>query len=87
MTRQRISNKRMREMERLVHLTSAALLVTVVYAPWNDSTLATTLVRFVVFPVLVASGMAMWQFPRVRRWLRLRADRSERHIASVLDPQ
>jgi len=75
MTGQRISNKRMRDMERLVHLTSALLLATVVYAPWSDSTVATALVRFVVFPVMAGSGITMWQLPRVRRWLRVRAGR------------
>jgi hypothetical protein len=74
-TGQRFSNKQMRDMERLAHLTSALLVAVVVYAPWSDSAVATGLVRFVVFPVLAGSGIAMWQLPRMRRWLRVRAGR------------
>jgi hypothetical protein len=74
-TGQRFSNKQMRDMERLAHLISAMLVAAVFYAPWNDSAVATGLVRFVVFPVLAGSGLAMWQLPRLRRWLRFRAGR------------
>jgi thiosulfate reductase cytochrome b subunit len=69
-TGQRFSNKQMRDMERLAHLGSALLVAAVVYAPWHDSAVATGLVRFVVFPLLVGSGIAMWQLQRLRRWLR-----------------
>jgi hypothetical protein len=72
-TGQRFSNKQMRDMERLAHLGSALLVAAVVYAPWHDSAVATGLVRFVVFPVLAGSGIAMWQLQRLRRWLRGRA--------------
>jgi len=72
-TGQRFSNKQMRDMERLAHLGSALLVAAVVYAPWHDSAVATGLVRFVVFPVLAGSGIAMWQLQRLRRWLRARA--------------
>jgi hypothetical protein len=72
-TGQRFSNKQMRDMERLAHLGSALLVAAVVYAPWHDSAIATGLVRFVVFPVLAGSGIAMWQLQRLRRWLRGRA--------------
>lgn len=73
MNGQRFSNKQMRDMERLAHLGSALLVAAVVYAPWHDSAVATGLVRFVVFPVLAGSGIAMWQLQRLRRWLRGRA--------------
>jgi hypothetical protein len=72
---QRFSNKQMRDVERLAHLASALLVAAVVYAPWSDSAVATGVVRFVVFPVLTGSGIAMWQLPRLRRWLRLRTGR------------
>jgi len=56
-----------------VHLASAALLLAFIYlTPDTDSTLM-ELIRWVGVPVLAASGIAMWQWPRVRglrrRWV------------------
>lgn len=64
-----VSNKRLRDMERIVHLALGAVLLAHVYALWSESAPFTLFVRVVAFPVLVGSGLAMWQWPRVRRWL------------------
>jgi hypothetical protein len=59
--------RRVRTAQRWVHLTSAALLLAFIYlTPNTDSTLM-DLIRWVGVPVLAASGIAMWQWPRIRR--------------------
>jgi urease accessory protein UreF len=62
-----------RKVQRAVHLGAALLLVAYLYAP-----LAAQLqdaVRLMVLPVLVVTGIAMWQAPRIRR-LRKRVSRT-----------
>ena len=64
-----------RKLQRTLHLVAAALLLGCVYAPAPSP--VQDLVRFVVFPLLVVTGVAMWQAPRVRRFLR--TARSRQH--------
>jgi thiosulfate reductase cytochrome b subunit len=62
-----------RRVQRVVHLIAALVLVGYLYAP-----LAAQLedaVRFIVVPLLVVTGIAMWQAPRIRR-LRKRVSRT-----------
>ena len=69
--RPRIAPRRMRSLERLVHLVTGLALVSYVYAtPAPDSPL-TAGIRWLV-PIVVFSGLAMWQWPRIRRHLRRR---------------
>lgn len=65
-----ISNKRMRDIQRFVHLAAGLLLVAYVYTPLGNLTAFETLVQFVVVPALVVTGMVMWQLPRIRKLLR-----------------
>ncbi len=66
------SNKRLRDLERIVHIAGGVLLLVFIYSPWSDSASFTFVMRALIFPVLVGSGAAMWQLPRVRRWLESR---------------
>ena len=54
-----------RKVQRAVHLATGVLIVAAVYlrpaGPVND------VIRFVVLPLLVITGIAMWQAPRIRR--------------------
>jgi hypothetical protein len=54
-----------RKVQRGVHLVGAVVLLAYVYAPLESQ--LQDVVRFVVFPVLIVTGMAMWQAPRIRR--------------------
>ena len=67
------SNKRVRDVQRFVHLMGGLLLVAYIYTPLGDQHAFEALVRFVVVPGLVGTGMAMWQLPRLRKRLRDRA--------------
>lgn len=61
---------RQRKVQRVVHLLAGVVLFAYVYLPLSRE--LEEIVRFVVFPVVVASGMAMWQAPRLRRALKRR---------------
>ena len=54
-----------RKVQRVVHLAAALLLVAYVYAPLEAQ--LQDAVRFIVLPVLVLTGTAMWQASRIRR--------------------
>jgi hypothetical protein len=64
------SNKRTRDIQRIIHLTGGLLLVACIYTPLGNHNAFETLVRFVFVPVLIGTGMAMWLLPRLRKRLR-----------------
>jgi thiosulfate reductase cytochrome b subunit len=57
-----------RKLQRVVHLAAAVLLLAYVYAPLEAQLQGAA--RFVVFPLLALTGIAMWQAPRMRRILK-----------------
>lgn len=59
---------RQRRAQRAAHLFAASVLLAYVYAPLDAQ--LEDVVRFAVFPVLVLTGIAMWQSARIRRALR-----------------
>lgn len=64
----RPSAARQRGVQRLAHLVAGVLLLGYVYLPVPGG--AQSVVRLLVLPVLVATGVAMWQAPRLRRMRR-----------------
>jgi hypothetical protein len=54
-----------RRAQRGVHLIAALVLIAYLYAPLEAQ--LQDAVRFLVLPVLVVTGIAMWQAPRIRR--------------------
>jgi hypothetical protein len=57
-------------LQRRLHLISGFVIAVVIYVePAYDSAVATA-VRWLLLPLLVLSGVAMWQWPRVRRLTR-----------------
>ncbi|HYJ70089.1 MAG TPA: hypothetical protein VEX15_20735 [Nocardioidaceae bacterium] len=59
--------RRIRRFQRAVHLVSGGLLLAFVYLTPDRGSVLTEVMRWLVFPVLVATGVAMWQWPRLRR--------------------
>jgi hypothetical protein len=70
-----MSARKQRQAQRAAHLVAAGLLLAYVYAPLDAE--LEDVVRFVVFPALVITGIGMWQSGRMRRALRAR-----RHASS-----
>jgi len=63
-----ITARQQRRLQRSFHLLAAATLLYYVYVPAAHS--VHDLVRFVAFPVLALTGLAMWQAARLRRAVR-----------------
>lgn len=69
----KISNKRQRGVQRAVHIVAGLMLGAYVYVPLVGGPVpqfAAAAMQFVIFPAAVATGVLMWQLPRLRRLLR-----------------
>lgn len=56
-----------RKVQRIVHLVAAVAMLGYVYAPTGAQ--LQDVVRFLVFPLLAMTGIAIWQAARIRRGL------------------
>jgi thiosulfate reductase cytochrome b subunit len=65
-----------RKLQRVVHLAAAVVLLAYVYAPLEAQ--LQDFVRFMVFPLLGLTGIAMWQAPRLRGTLKAARGRGGR---------
>lgn len=77
-TRSRVSGRQVRTRQRVAHLVAGAVLLVAVYAGPTLGPVFAAAVQWVVFPVLVLTGIAMWKWPRIRGILRGRATASAR---------
>jgi hypothetical protein len=74
----RPTGKQVRSGQRAAHLAAGLLVMVAVYAGPMFGPGFAAVVQWVVFPVLVLTGIAMWKWPRIRRMLRGRAAGSAR---------
>jgi hypothetical protein len=72
-TRPRPTGKHLRTRQRAAHLVTGVIVLVAVYAGPLLGPVVTAVVQWVVFPVLILTGIAMWKGPRIRRMLRERA--------------
>ncbi len=68
----RLSRRQVRDLQRAAHLVAALVLLAYVYAAPLLGAGFTAAVRWLVVPVLVVSGLALWQWHRLRAALRKR---------------
>lgn len=71
-----MSAAQQRKAQRAVHLIAGLVLIAYLYGPLEDQ--LQDVVRFLVLPLLVVTGIAMWQAPRIRK-LRKRAGQGRAH--------
>jgi xanthine/uracil/vitamin C permease (AzgA family) len=69
MSARKVSNKQIRDIQRATHLVAAFVLVLYVYIPLLRAPLLTTVVQFAVLPLLAVTGLLMWQWTRLCKWL------------------
>lgn len=69
-TRRPGAGKQTRQRQRALHLVTGLALLVYVYAPGGAGEIYESLVRWVLLPALVATGVAMWQWPAIRRLTR-----------------
>ena len=55
-----------RSVQRSVHLVASVLLLAYLYSPLGENPVFDVMVRVMIIPVLVGSGVVMWQWRRVR---------------------
>lgn len=65
-----LSNKTLRTMLRLIHLVVAVMIGAYLYSPLGEVTWFVNLVRASVLPVLLLTGLSMWQMPVLTKLLR-----------------
>jgi len=68
-----MSNKRFRQIVRAAHLIEGIMIGAYFYSPLGASAAYADLLRFVIIPLVVISGLVMWQQPRVLKLLRRNA--------------
>jgi hypothetical protein len=66
----KFSNAKLRIWLRAVHLVGLVPLGLVTYADPDQAGLLPLVVQVVVFPGFVATGLLMWQMPRLSKWLK-----------------
>ena len=69
---QQLRPKQVRDLQRAAHLLVGAVLVVYVYAAPQLGAGPTAVVQWVIVPVLVLSGLALWKWHRIRAALRSR---------------
>jgi hypothetical protein len=60
---------RERDVMRLVHLVGSAAIGTFVYSPWRNQAEFLLSMRVVVIPVLIFTGLWMWQGRQIEKFL------------------
>ncbi len=86
MAAMKLSNKRVRDLQRAFHLAGGLLVMAYIYSPLGELAAFSVLVRGVVVPVLLATGMAMWQAPRLRRLLARTQPGTRRQARGIRKP-
>lgn len=66
----RPTRRQVRDLQRAAHLVAALVLLAYVYASPQLGAGFTAAVRWLVVPALVVSGVALWQWHRLRTTLR-----------------
>jgi hypothetical protein len=74
-----LTGKQLRDAERALHIAAGVILLAIVFTPLGEAGIGQAL-RFVVAPMLVASGILMWQHARVTRLMKGAAGSTRRRI-------
>ena len=65
-----MSNRRLRQPVRALHIIEAIVLGAFIYGPWGDGSLLEAAIQFFFFPALGVSGVMLWQQPRLVKLFR-----------------
>jgi hypothetical protein len=64
-----MSSKQIRTVSRYAHLVEGILIALFIYSPTlRSSALYTGFIQFMVVPLIILSGLVMWQLPRINKW-------------------
>lgn len=62
-------NRTLRNLLRWFHIVAGSLVATVIYSPLRESEAFVLVVQVALLPVLILTGISMWQQARLRRLL------------------
>jgi len=65
-----MSGKQFRTMTRYIHLGVAILFLVYFYVPSGDSETLFRIIRIIGLPIVGISGIALWQQPRILKFIR-----------------
>jgi hypothetical protein len=68
----KLSSAKLRVWLRVFHLLGMMPLGLVIYTGLDQAGFLLQVVRFVVFPSFLLTGLMMWQMPRLNKWLHSR---------------
>jgi hypothetical protein len=69
----KISSAKLRVWLRAIHLGGLMPLGLVIYTGnFDEAGILLQVVRFLVFPIFMLTGLIMWQMPRLNKWLHQR---------------
>lgn len=64
-----MSNKQLRNTFRMGHLAQGALIIAYIYSPTlQASDVYSAMIKFVIVPAIIISGLLLWQQARVNKW-------------------
>jgi thiosulfate reductase cytochrome b subunit len=64
-----MSSKQIRNVMRIAHIIEGTLIAIFIYsATLRADPTYTALIQFVITPLIILSGVVMWQLPRINKW-------------------
>jgi ABC-type transport system involved in cytochrome bd biosynthesis fused ATPase/permease subunit len=61
-------------MQRAMHLVAAGYLLFYLYGPLGQEPIVANITRFLVIPMLIVTGMVMWQLPKLSKAFHKKAE-------------
>ena len=65
-----MKNKRIRQLSRILHVIAGLSFPLLIYSPLGDSEIFLRFNQVFLLPVVVFSGIVMWQQPKLSKWLK-----------------
>jgi len=59
-----------RKLIRWLHIIFGIPIIGYIYGPISENQIPTMIVRFIIFPLLVLSGLYMWKGYLIKNWIR-----------------
>lgn len=60
-----MNGKLFRQLARAIHVIGSVIIATYIYSSWSSDPVFTAMVQFVTIPILILTGIAMWQQARL----------------------
>jgi len=72
-----------RKLIRWFHIIASIPVIGYIYGPVAEIPEAVTALKWIIFPLLVLSGLWLWKGASIKRWCKQRAILSGRHLFTI----